>query len=47
MTQLRAEYGNTTNQYILAQYKRANDLLNTLTTDLAKQYTTIGLYRIQ
>lgn len=47
MTQLRAEYGNTTNQYILAQYKRANDLLNTLTTDLAKQYTTIGLYRLQ
>lgn len=47
MTKLREEYWNTTNQYILAQYKRANDLLNTLSTDLAKQYTTLWLARIQ
>lgn len=47
MTKLRAEYGNTTNQYILAQYQRANDLLNKLDTDLASQYTTLWLYKIQ
>ena len=47
MTKLRAEYGNTTNQYILAQYQRANDLLNKLSTDLASQYTNIGLARLQ
>ena len=41
MTKLREEYGNTTNQYILAQYQRANDLLNKLDTDLASQYTTL------
>lgn len=47
MTKLRQEYGNTTNQYILAQYQRANDLLNKLDTDLASQYTTLWLYKIQ
>ena len=47
MTQLRQEYGNTTNQYILSQYQRANDLLNSLTSDLNNQYTNLALARAQ
>lgn len=47
MTKLRQEYGNTTNQYILWQYQRANDLLNSLDADLKNQYTNLALARLQ
>lgn len=47
MTKLRQEYGNTTNQYILSQYQRANDLLNSLDADLKNQYTNLALATIQ
>lgn len=47
MTKLRQEYGNTTNQYILGQYQRANDLLNSLDADLKNQYTNLALARLQ
>ena len=47
MTKLRQEYGNTTNQYILWQYQRANDLLNSLNSDLQNQYTNLALAQIQ
>lgn len=35
MSSLRKEYGDTTNQYIIAQYERANDLLNSLSKSIA------------
>lgn len=35
MSTLRQEYWNTTNQYIIAQYERANDLLNNLSSSIA------------
>lgn len=47
MTKLRQEYGNTTNQYILSQYQRANDLLNSLDADLKNQYTNLALAKVQ
>lgn len=35
MSTLRKEYWDTTNQYIIAQYERANDLLNNLSSSIA------------
>lgn len=35
MSTLRQEYGDTTNQYIIQQYQRANDLLNWLSQNIA------------
>lgn len=47
MTKLRQEYGNTTNQYILSQYQRANDLFNSLNSDLQNQLTNLAIARVQ
>lgn len=42
MSQLRQEYGNTNNQYIIAMYQRANDLLNNINTSLASSQQQIA-----
>ena len=47
MSTLRKEYWDTTNQYIISQYERANDLLNSIATDLTKQYVSLAWARIQ
>ena len=35
MSALRQEYWDTTNQYIISQYQRANDMLNSLSQNIA------------
>lgn len=42
MSTLRKEYWDTTNQYIIWQYQRANDLLNSINTDLNSQYSQLA-----
>lgn len=42
MSTLRKEYWDTTNQYIISQYQRANDLLNSIGSDLVNQYTQLA-----
>lgn len=46
MSTLRKEYWDTTNQYIISQYERANDLLNSISTDLTKQYVSLAWARL-
>lgn len=43
---LREEYGNTTNAYIISQYERANDLLNTISNNLNSELTAIANARL-
>ena len=47
MSTLRKEYWDTTNQYIISQYERANDLLNSISTDLVNQYTQLAWAQIK
>ena len=47
MSTLRKEYWDTTNQYIISQYERANDLLNSISTDLVNQYTQLAWAQIR
>lgn len=46
MSTLRKEYWDTTNQYIISQYQRANDLLNSIGSDLVNQYTQLASARL-
>lgn len=41
MTALRNEYGSTNDKYIIGQYQRANDLLNTISSNLAQEHAGI------
>lgn len=41
MSTLRQEYGNTTNQYIIWQYERANDLLNNISNSIATAWAQL------
>ena len=45
MTNLRKEYWDTSNDYIISQYERANDLLNTIEENIAKTSATIQAAR--
>lgn len=45
MTNLRKEYWDTANDYIIAQYERANDLLNTIEENIAKTSASIQAAR--
>lgn len=47
MSTLRKEYWDTTNQYIIGQYERANDLLNSISTDLISQYVNLAWAQIK
>lgn len=47
MSQLRQEYWNTNNQYVIAMYQRANDLLNTISNSLASANAEIEQLRLQ
>lgn len=42
MSTLRKEYWDTTNQYIIQQYQRANDLLNTISQSIANSNIEIA-----
>lgn len=46
MSALRKEYWDTTNEYIINQYQRANDLLNNLSTSLAKDNIDLANLRL-
>ena len=46
MSTLRKEYWDTTNQYIISQYQRANDLLNSIGSDLTNQYVQLASARL-
>lgn len=46
MTNLRKEYWDTANDYIISQYERANDLLNTIEENIAKSAASIQAARI-
>lgn len=45
MTNLRKEYWDTSNDYIISQYERANDLLNTIEENIAAQSAQIQAAR--
>ena len=45
MTNLRKEYWDTANTYIISQYERANDLLNTISESIAKTASAIQTSR--
>lgn len=46
MTNLRQEYWNTANTYIISQYQRANDLLNTIEESIASTSANIAAARL-
>lgn len=46
MTTLRQEYWDTANTYIISQYQRANDLLNTISSNIASTQANIALARL-
>lgn len=46
MTNLRQEYWDTANTYIISQYQRANDLLNTISENIANQSSQMAQYRL-
>lgn len=45
MTNLRKEYWDTANDYIISQYERANDLLNAIEENIAKTSAQLQAYR--
>ncbi len=47
MTSLRQEYWDTTNQYIIDLYKRANDLYNTVAQSAASDLDNYNMLRLQ
>ena len=46
MSTLRQEYWDTTNQYIIQQYQRANDLLNSLSQNIANSNIQLAQARL-
>ena len=46
MSTLRKEYWDTTNQYIISQYQRANDLLNTISQSIADANVQLATARL-
>lgn len=46
MTNLRQEYWDTANTYIISQYQRANDLLNTISNNIASTSSQIAAARL-
>ena len=46
MSTLRREYWDTTNQYIIQQYQRANDLLNSLSQNIANSNIQLAQARL-
>ena len=46
MTNLRQEYWDTANTYIISQYQRANDLLNTISESIASTSSNIAMARL-
>ena len=46
MTNLRQEYWDTANTYIISQYQRANDLLNAISQNLATTSAQIAMARL-
>lgn len=46
MSTLRKEYWDTTNQYIIGQYQRANDLLNSLSKSIADNNAQLAQLRL-
>lgn len=46
MTNLRQEYWDTANTYIISQYERANNLLNTISENIANQSSQMAQYRL-
>lgn len=46
MSTLRKEYWDTTNQYIIGQYQRANDLLNSLSKSIADNNAQLASLRL-
>lgn len=46
MTTLRQEYWDTANTYIISQYQRANDLLNTISESIASTSANIATARL-
>ena len=47
MSTLRKEYWDTTNQYIISQYQRANDLLNNLSQSIASSNIELAQTRLK
>ena len=47
MTALRQEYWETQNAYVISQYQRANDLLNTISQNLAQTQASIASAKMQ
>lgn len=47
MSTLRKEYWDTTNQYIIQQYQRANDLLNSLSKNIADSNIQLAQTRLK
>ena len=46
MTNLRQEYWNTANTYIISQYQRANDLLNAISESIAQSSSNIAAAKL-
>lgn len=46
MTNLRQEYWNTANTYIISQYERANNLLNSISESIAQSSSNIAAARL-
>lgn len=47
MSTLRQEYWDTTNQYVIDLYKRANDMYNSIAQSVADDINTYNRYKIQ